>query len=46
VIVRGHQRVLMVLAEPAAPLLVKIAHYFPGSSGIAPLNQVPAHAAS
>ena len=39
---RGRQRVLVVLAEPVAPLLAKTADEIMRSTGIAPLEQVKA----
>src|SRR6185437_10158488 len=41
-IVRGDQRVLVILPEPVAPLPVKTVSELVGSTGIAPLDQVPA----
>src|ERR1700757_4105118 len=39
---RGRQRMLVVLAEPVAPLLAKTADEIMGSAGIAARYQVPA----
>ena len=41
-IVRGRQRVRVVLAEPVAPVPVQAAGEIMGGAGIAPLEQVPA----
>ena len=45
-IVPGHQRVQMIRAKPVAPLLPQVVHETPRGSGIAALDQVPAHAAN